>query len=137
MSKTTLETYGAQKTRHSNEISGFSGLFWAFSNSQLEEGMAKLNCTAKDLIGIGAGGLILKSQLQEFKDTLARHSVERKELKKDTKKLFDALVYELNNHEYCITYDVQDALDTLELTKEDIEPALLKKACRESIKQTC
>ena len=66
-----------------------------------------------------------------------RHEIERKELKKDVKKLFDALVYELNNHEYCITYDVTDALESLGLTKDDVDPVILKKACKESLVGCC
>ena len=134
---TAPETYTQQKKRHQDEISGFDGLFWAFSNDQLEEGKKKLNCENKDLISIGAGGFILRTQLQAFKDCMTRQTKERKDLKKDMKIFYDALVYELNNHEYCITYNPQDALDALGLTKDDVDPVLLNKACKESIKQTC
>jgi hypothetical protein len=133
MEKTLTETYAQQKKRHQDEISSVEGLFWAFSNSQLGEGLNKLNATTKDIVSIGAGGFILRTELQAFKDLLAKHGLERKELKKDIKKLFDALVYELRNHEYCVTYNPTDALDSLGLTKEDIDPILLKKACKESL----
>lgn len=132
----TTETHTQQKKRHMDEISTVKGLFWAFSNDQLTEGLNKINATVKDIVSIGAGGFILKTELQGFKDMLIRHELERKELKKDVKKLFDALVYELGNHEYCITYDPQDALDALGLTKEDVDPELLKKACKKSLKQS-
>ena len=132
----TTETHTQQKKRHMDEISTVKGLFWAFSNDQLTEGLNKINATVKDIVSIGAGGFILKTELQGFKDMLDRHALERKELKKDVKKLFDALVYELGNHEYCITYDPQDALDALGLTKEDVDPVLLKKACKQSLKQS-
>ena len=132
----TTETHTQQKKRHMDEISTVKGLFWAFSNDQLTEGLNKINATVKDIVSIGAGGFILKTELQGFKDMLIRHELERKELKKDVKKLFDALVYELGNHEYCITYDPQDALDALSLTKEDVDPELLKKACKQSLKQS-
>lgn len=132
-----METYTQQKKRHQDEISGFDGLFWAFSNEQLEEGKKKLNCENKDLISIGAGGFILRTQVTAFKDCMDRHSRERKDLKKNVKIFYDALVYELNNHEYCITYDTTDALESLGLTKDDVDPALLKKACKESLAMTC
>lgn len=132
----TTETHTQQKKRHMDEISTVKGLFWAFSNDQLNEGLNKINATVKDIVSIGAGGFILKTELQGFKDMLIRHELERKELKKDVKKLFDALVYEIGNHEYCITYDPQDALDALGLTKEDVDPELLKKACKKSLKQS-
>ncbi len=134
---TRLEGHQQMKARHSAEISAVKGLFWAFSNQQLDEGMKENNCTTKDLISIGAGGFILRTELQGFKDLLAKHDLERKELKKNEKELFKALVYELNNHEYCITYNPNDALDALGLTKEEVDPVMLKKACKESINQTC
>lgn len=130
---TQLETYTQQKKRHQDEISGFDGLFWAFSNEQLEEGLTKLKCTTKDLISIGAGGFILRSQVQSFKDCMTRQAQERKELKKDVKIFFDALVYELRNHEYCITCNPANALESLGLNKEDVDPIILKKACKESL----
>ncbi len=129
-----METYTQQKKRHQDEISGFDGLFFAFSNDQLKKGLDKVKAEVKDIISIGAGGFILKTQVKAFIDTLKRHEQERKDLKKDNKIFFDALVYELNNHEYCITYDTKDALDSLGLTKEDVDPMILKKACRESLR---
>lgn len=35
---------------------------------------------------------------------------------------------ELNNHEYIITYDVEPALDALNLTRDNVNPGILKKA---------
>lgn len=124
-----METYTEQKKRHSDEFSKFDGIFFAFNNSQLEDGLQKLNCTKKDIYSIGAGGFILKSKSGELDNLMTRHETECKELKKDTKKLFDALVYELRNHEYCITYDPQDALESLGLTREEVDPKMLKEAC--------
>ena len=94
----TPETYTQQKKRHQDEISGFDGLFWAFSNEQLEEGKKKISiafgitCENKDLISIGAGGFILRTQLQAFKECMNRQAQERKDLKKDMKIFYDALV---------------------------------------------
>ena len=139
MNNTMIETYTQQKKRHSDEFGKFEGIFFAFNNSQFEEGLQKLTAangaqvTTKEIYSIGAGGFILKSKSGEFDALMTRHETERKELKKDVKKLFDALVYELGNHEYCITYDVSDALSALGLIREDVDPALLKKACKESL----
>ena len=50
---------------------------------------------------------------------------------------FDAFLYELNNHEYVITYDADDAIDALGLSSADFEanPVLLEalKAARNHI----
>jgi len=125
-----MESYSEMKTRHGNELNTFNGLFFAFSNGQLEEGLLKVKAEKKDIVSIGAGGFILKTEIQAFNDLFKRHNAERKERLKDEKKLIDALVYELNNHEYCITYDPTDALESLGLTRDDVESKILKKACK-------
>jgi hypothetical protein len=124
-----LETLQQIKIRHYNELSGFDKIFWAFSNAQLAEGMTKLNAEPKDLVSIGHGGFVLKSHYQEFKDLLTRHANENKQHRKDKKNLLEALVYELQNHEYCISGDETDALDALGLSLADIPRDIFKKAC--------
>ena len=48
-----METYVDMKTRHGDEIGSFDGLFFAFSNKQLEEGLEKIKSTIKDIVSIG------------------------------------------------------------------------------------
>jgi hypothetical protein len=50
-------------------------------------------------------------------------------------------LYELANHEYCITYDLEDTLDALALTVDEInaDPRLLhglEKALKQYLKDT-
>lgn len=126
-----METYTEQKARHSKEFSAFEGIFFAFSNDQFKEGMIKLGLAVDDyasLVSIGAGGYILKSKRDEFKALFNRQAQERKDLKKDESRLVDALVYELCNHEYCITGNPQDALDVFGYTLETIPRNVLKRA---------
>lgn len=131
---TKLESHQQMKQRHSQEISNQKGLFWAFSKDQLNEGLLKTNSKIDEVVSIGAGGIIRKDEIGNFKALLKRHELERKELKKNVEELYKALVYELNNHEYCITYNPQDALDALGLTKEELPFGMLEKACKQSIK---
>jgi len=126
----TIETYQELKKRHSNEWSEFKYIFFAFSNEQLAEGLSKFNATAKDIYSIGSGGFVLKSHRQELSDLMDKHVSELEQNKKDRKFLLESLVYELKNHEYCITYDITDALEALDLTIEDIPADILKKAKR-------
>ena len=122
------------KKRHGDELNKFEGLFFAFSNEQLKEGLHKIGLTVADtgkIYSIGAGGYILKEKAKEFHEMFARQGEERKSRLKDEKNLIQALVYELGNHEYCITYDPTDALSALDLTKETIPAAVLKKAVNE------
>ncbi len=128
--ETKIESYSGMNSRHSKELSDFDGMFFAFSNKQLEEGLLQVKATIKEIVSIGAGGFVRKDKVQAFKDLFERHSQERKERLKDQKLLLDALVYELGNHEYGYTYDTTQALESLDLTVEDVEPKLLKKACR-------
>lgn len=132
-----METYTDQKKRHQDEMNAFQGIFFAFSNEQFQEGLDKLGIKKEEakekLYSIGMGGYMLKTQSTAFHAMLNRHDQERKDLRKDVKRIYEALVYELRNHEYCITYSTQDALDALGWKKEDIDPALLKKACKEAL----
>jgi len=84
----------------------------------------------KFISSLGAGGYILKTRRDDFVAMFKKHKEEKQALKKQEKSLLEALVYELKNHEYCITYDVTDTLEALGYSKEDIEPSLLKKACK-------
>jgi len=129
-----VESYQEQKTRHSNELEAFQGIFFAFSDKQFKEGMQSIGLeqSQKDKIfSLGStGGFILKEKSKPFHALLLRHSQEQKQRQKDEKFLLDSIVYELRNHEYCITYDVTETLEALELTEEDVDKEILKKACK-------
>lgn len=126
-----METYTEMKARHSKEFGKFEGIFFAFSNEQLAKGMLKIGLAVDDyksVISIGAGGYMLKTQIPAYKELCARHNQERKDLKKDEKKLVEALVYELSNHEYYVTGDPADALNALGYTMASVPKNVLKKA---------
>ncbi len=129
-----METYTEQKKRHSDEFGAFEGMFWAFSTEQFIEGMTKIGLKKEDtheILSIGAGGYMLKSKREDFRSLISRQELERKELKKNEKALIAGIVYELQNHEYCITGDVTDALEALGLTRETVSPEILKKAVKQ------
>lgn len=129
----TMETYTEQKARHSKEFGEFEGVFFAFNNAQLAEGMVKIGLPTDDyksIVSIGAGGYLRKDRVPAFKELFARQNVERKELKKNESKLIEALVYELSNHEYCISRDPLPALEALGLTLESVPQGILKKAIK-------
>lgn len=134
-----METYNQFKKRHSEEMNNFEEIFFAFSNQQFKEGMEKLGLNEKDtqkVYSIGNGGIILKEKAKEFHAMINRFSNELKENLKNDDFLLDALSYELANHEYCITYDLTDTLDCLELELKDIKPEILKLA-KQSALQEC
>ena len=126
-------TYQELKRKHSEDIDNFEGIFFAFNNKQFKEGMEKVGLTisdTKEIYSLGVGGYIRKDKSKDFEDMLERHTKERQELKKEEKTLLSALVYELQNHEYCISGDTEPALNALGFTKEEIDSKLLNKACR-------
>lgn len=122
------ETYQELKTRHQNELNAFEHIFFAFSNMQFEEGLKKLDTDTKSIFSMGGGGYVLKSHAKDLDALFTRHQQELKEHRKNRKNLLDSLVYELRNHEFCITYNVTDALEALGLALGDIPKDILSKA---------
>ena len=131
--ETMNQTHAGLKAKHRDEMNAFEGIFFAFSTEQFIEGMEKIGLQkdqTHEIYKLMAGGFILKSRSKAFREMLDRHEVEMKAFRKDQKNLLNALVYELRNHEYCITYDASDALRSLGLEHGDIDEVLLKKACK-------
>ena len=117
--------YVELKERQQKEVNEFP-MGFAFSNEQLKEGMEKLNVSSTDeLLSIGAGGFIRKTDREAFKNMMARHNKEFNEaIEADTTGegfIYQMFNYELANHEYCITWDVSDTLESLGITREDIK----------------
>lgn len=127
--------YQDLKQKQQKELNDFTGIFWAFSNEQFAEGVeaVSIDVDKPKIVSIGAGGYIRADRLQAFKDLLAAHKEELKRFRKDQKELLAAIVYELRNHEYCITYDTAPALSALGLQLGDIDKKILNKACREAV----
>ena len=83
---TTLKTYSQIKTDYQdtyNNLITKHQVFFAFSNSQLEEGKAKINITDnKELTSIGMGGFMPKANADAFfKETDEATRLYKKELK--------------------------------------------------------
>ena len=131
-----METYQELKARQGKELNSFEGMFFAFNNDQLKEGMEKVGLTIEDIkqiYSLGAGGYIRKDRSKAFDSMFERHAEEKKKRRQEEKFLLESLVYELKNHEFCITYDPSDALNALGYNKEDISPKILNKAMAEAV----
>lgn len=118
--------YVEVKERHQKRVNKFP-LMFAFSNSQFEDGMKKWGLTIDDtdkIYSIGAGGYIRKTDLEEYNKMWDEIRKEHNDLIEADKTgdgyIKDMFVYELGNHEYCITHDLTDTLDALELTYEKV-----------------
>lgn len=123
--------YKQLKDKHSKQVTDFKGLFFAFSEEQLNEGLNRINAKIEEICSIGAGGYILKSKRKDFDDLFKSFEKEIKEFKKSEKNLVNSIIYELGNHEYCITHDETDTIEALNLDINDSFTAnCLKKAIK-------
>ena len=114
------------KERHQKEVNEFPMNF-AFSDEQFKRAMEELGLTENDLdkvVSIGAGGFIRKTDVKAYKEMGERQYKEfREAIEKD--KVGDGFIkemflYELANHEYILTREIDDTLDALGLTDNDI-----------------
>jgi hypothetical protein len=112
--------YLDQKAAHQKEINDFPMSF-AFNQKQFIEGLERLNAKEEDVCGIPGGGFIRKTDKDAFFNMFLRHETERAESLKNDAFLIDALVYELANHEYCITYDPGPAMSAVGIDDDEID----------------
>ena len=135
-----MENYSQLKTRHQDEITNFEGMFFAFSDKQYIEGIKKLGLSKEqastEIASFGGGGYIFKNRVNALDELTTSHKQQRESSFKDDNFLINALVYELINHEYCITYDEQDAIDALGLSAKDIPSHCLVLATKEALKKS-
>ena len=128
-----MSKYSTFKKSKQQKVDEFPMMF-AFSQEQLEEGKARLGVTDnKELLSIGAGGFIRKSDREEFDNLFIQLDKELAENLNDDEFLYEAFLYELANHEYCYSWDLTDSLDVLGLTVEQVKAddrmySILKKA---------
>lgn len=107
------------KKQQQNEIDNFP-MFFAFNNKQFDEGMQKLGVADKnELCSTPYGGFIRKKDKDNLRALLLRQREERESRLKDREFLIDALVYELNNHEFCYTQDPENALEALGISLDN------------------
>ena len=122
-----MNSYAALKNKHQKEHNAFP-LGAAFNQKQFEEMMQKWGLTVNDtdkILRLGhTGCYIRKTDQQALHEMIERHEAEMKQAIADDKTgngfIYDMFIYELANHEYCITYDLEETLDALNLTYEEI-----------------
>jgi hypothetical protein len=72
------------------------------------------------IIYIGGGSFVRKSDYKAMHEMFARHEAERKAAMQDDEYLYQMFNYELGNHEYSYTQDLTDTLEALGLTIDEI-----------------
>ena len=108
---------------------------FAFNDRQFEIAMRELGLTVEDTDKIyklgSTGGYYRRTDAELIRSTFALAAKEMKEtIDSDldgTGFIQDMFLYELANHEYCITYDLEPTLAALGLTEEEVanDPRLL------------
>jgi hypothetical protein len=133
-----MNSYIKFKEKRQKEVNNFP-MFFAFSTKQLDETLKKLSVNKEDILSFGSGSYIKKADRQAFYKMFDEHKKEFDEQLKSDEFVYDMFRYELANHEYCITYDVTDTLNALDLTLEQINAdkrlfKLLTKAKKDYLK---
>jgi hypothetical protein len=113
-------SYNELKEKQQQEVNAFP-LMFAFGQKQFDEMLEKNNVTAKEIYSIGAGGYVRKTDAQAMSDMFKRHSQELTEARKQNKFLQESFLYEMANHEYCITFDREEVLCACGLTESDYQ----------------
>ena len=120
-----MNKYEKLRAKHSKEVGNFP-MFFAFNEEQLKEGLKKLNTTKNNILQIGCGGLIRKEDKTKYFDMIKQQYAEDTEAIKDDEYVYQMFKYELANHEYCITYDYTDTLESLGLDFDKLDNRMKK-----------
>lgn len=114
------------KQKQQKEVNDFPFGF-AFSKEQFKDMMKQFGLKEKDtdkIYSLGAGSFVKKTDAEAMHDMFKRHREEiENEIKNDkdgTGFIYEMFRYELSNHEYCVTYDIEPTLDALGLTLDEI-----------------
>lgn len=143
-----MNKYEEIKNKHQKRVNDFP-LGFAFSNEQFKNMMEKWDLSENDtdkILSIGSGGFIRKIDLEEYNKMWDEIRKEHKDLIEQDKTgdgyIKDMFTYELANHEYGYTYELDDTLDALELTYDQVmnNPSLkhgLELARKEILDKEC
>ena len=117
-----MSKYTDLKSKHQAEVNAFPFGF-AFNQKQFDEMMSKWGLKPTDIreiLSIGGGGYIRRDDQKAMHEMFARHEAERKAAMQDDEYLYEMFNYELANHEYGYTGELDDTLDALGLTIGEI-----------------
>lgn len=120
-------TYKTLKDQHAKEFNEFPMQF-AFSNEQFKEGMKKLGLKETEthkVYSFGGGGFYRRTDSKALGEMIERHNREMNEAIENDQTgegyIFDMFDYELANHEFGYTWDLEPTLDALGLTMDEVK----------------
>nr|DAY72251.1 MAG TPA: hypothetical protein [Caudoviricetes sp.] len=123
-----MMTYEEMKNKHQEEYDTFAKdkIFYIFTSSkeEFEKKLKEYGLSKEDICSIGFGGFIKKKDKEELKNMSQRHRKEKQEAIEQDKDgsgfIKSMFLLELYNHEFAYTYDVEDTLNDLGYTMEQI-----------------
>ena len=101
------------KKRHQKEFEEFP-IAYAFNDKQLQEALEKLGATKEECITVfGHGDIVKRTDAKALVKMLERHTKElREKIRTDSNFAYEALLYEMDNHEHAINWSAdEDVLD--------------------------
>ena len=119
-----MNAYTELRNRHQERVNALP-IMWAFSMDQFRKEMERMGVTDKsEIVSIGNGGYMRKEEAPLLDKTFEAIDAEMKAaIEADTDGtgfIKDMFLYELANHEYCITYDLEPTLDACGLTEAEV-----------------
>lgn len=121
-----MNAYEELQARQQKEVNEFP-CFFAFSTDQFNEGMKSLGLKPSDTKKVyrAPGGMFYsRTDSPRLKELLDRHDRERQEaIEGDTtgeEYIFQMFRTELANHEYGYTYELDETLDAVGITREQV-----------------
>ena len=110
---------------------------FAFNKEQLEEVKKELNASLENkLTYLGSGTFILSKDVHLLEECEESVEKEFKEEMKNYDFVLEAFNYELANHEFGVTYDINESLESLGLTLEEVNKnETYKKALRTALEK--
>ena len=122
-----MNRYEDLKQRQQQEFSAFPMQF-AFSNQQFAEAMAALGLEPTDTDKVyktPGGGIYRREDGPRLKEMMDRFDQELQEAIAEDETgdgfIFEMFLYELGNHEYDVTLDLDETLDALDYTMDAIQ----------------
>lgn len=112
--------YLTLKNANQKKVDNFP-MFFAFSKSQFEQGLNSINCKKEEVVNIGAGGYVRQQDFETFNNLIEEIESSISKNMQNFNFAVDAFEYELGNHEFIITFDLDDTLEALNITYTDLE----------------
>lgn len=111
MSKLKYRSFKTQQQTRLSELP----IRWAFNKNQLDKIMEETGWSTKDMVALRGGGVTHRQNLSFIKQILDEVGQAQVDAFSDDDFLLEAIVFELSNHEYIITQDCTDVVQSLDL----------------------